>query len=39
MRVRINVGHIFDEGENRHPNVVEIPVHVPDPRNKVDGSP
>ena len=39
VRVTINVGNIFDEGENRYPNVVEAPVHVPDPRNKVDGSP
>jgi hypothetical protein len=26
---------IFDEGENRYPNVAEVRIHVPDPRNKV----
>ena len=36
VRVRINVPGIFDEGENRYPNVVETMIHVPDPRNKVD---
>ena len=39
VRVRINVGNkkgpIFDEGENRYPNVVEAPIHVPSPRKKV----
>jgi hypothetical protein len=39
VRVTINVGSIFDEGENRYPNVVQTVVHVPNPRNKVDGSP
>ena len=51
VRVRINVGSpksgstkggpIFDEGENRYPNVVELPIHVPNPRKKVavDDSP
>lgn len=38
VRVTINEAGIFDEGENRYPNVVEIKIHVPDPRNKVDGS-
>ena len=37
VRVTINVGSIFDEGENRYPNVAQVPVHVPSPRNKVDG--
>ncbi|HSD88881.1 MAG TPA: lysyl oxidase family protein [Kofleriaceae bacterium] len=39
VRVSINLGGMFDEGENRYPNVVEAQIHVPDPRNKVDGSP
>jgi hypothetical protein len=39
VRVTINIGGIFDEGENRYPNVVQAPVHVPDPRTKVAGSP
>jgi hypothetical protein len=37
VRVQINAVGIFDEGENRYPNVVEIPIYVPDPRNKVSG--
>lgn len=36
LRVRINIPGMFDEGENRYPNIVEIPVKVPDPRNKVE---
>jgi hypothetical protein len=34
-------GPIFDEGQNKYPNVVETRIHVPDPRNKVpiDSSP
>jgi Lysyl oxidase len=41
VRVEINAAHTFSEGANRYPNVVEAPVHVPDPRNKVtiDNSP
>jgi hypothetical protein len=41
VRVTINVGRIFDEGENRYPNVVEAPIHIPSPRKKVavDDSP
>ena len=35
VRVTINIGPIFDEGQNRYPNVVETGIHVPDPRNKV----
>ncbi|MSQ26893.1 MAG: hypothetical protein EXR51_01975 [Dehalococcoidia bacterium] len=43
VRVTINLGSkkggktvpIFDEGSNRYPNVVETPIHVPDPRNKL----
>jgi hypothetical protein len=33
--VRITVNPIFDEGENRYPNVIEAIIHIPDPRNKV----
>ena len=41
VHVEINAAHTFDEGSNRYPNVVEAPIHVPDPRNKVtvDNSP
>ncbi|HEX9304683.1 MAG TPA: lysyl oxidase family protein [Thermoanaerobaculia bacterium] len=41
VQVTINDTPIFDEGENRYPNVVETAIHVPDPRNKVaiDNSP
>jgi hypothetical protein len=28
-------GPIFDEGQNRYPNVAETRIHVPDPRKKV----
>jgi hypothetical protein len=35
VQVTINAAGTFDEGENRHPNVVETTIHVPDPRNKV----
>jgi hypothetical protein len=33
--VDINMSGTFDEGENRYPNVIEAPIHVPDPRKKV----
>ena len=40
LRVTINKGKagrgIFDEGENRYPNVVEVRVTLPDPRQKVE---
>ena len=36
VRVTINLAHIFDEGENRYPNVIQTPIHVPSPRKKVD---
>jgi hypothetical protein len=41
VRVRINLAGTFDEGTNRYGNVVQTPVHIPDPRNKVtiDNSP
>ena len=41
VRVTINLAHIFDEGANRYPNVMETPIHVPSPRKKVaiDNSP
>lgn len=35
VRVEVNVAEIFDEGENRYPNVIETVIHVPDPRQKV----
>lgn len=35
VHVEINAAHTFSEGANRYPDVVETPVHVPDPRNKV----
>ena len=39
LRVTINKGKkgngIFDEGINRYPNTIEVPVTLPDPRNKV----
>jgi hypothetical protein len=35
VRVDINMSGTFDEGENRYPNVIEAPIHVPDPRKKV----
>ncbi len=35
VRVEINTAGTFDEGANRYPNVVEILIHVPDPRHKV----
>lgn len=42
VRASVNGGaspeaRIFDEGEDRYPNFVEVVIHVPDPRNKVDG--
>ena len=41
VRVTVNLIGIFDEGENRYPNVVQTPIHVPSPRKKVaiDNSP
>ncbi len=35
VRVTINSAGIFAEGENRYPNVVEVRVVIPKPRNKV----
>lgn len=38
VRVRLNTGEfspIFDEGENRYPNVTEVIVNIPSPRRKV----
>ena len=35
VRVTLNKAGIFDEGENRHPNVTEVTIRVPDPRKKV----
>jgi hypothetical protein len=40
VRVSLNTGQfspIFDEGQNRYPNVTEVRVTIPRPRNKVDG--
>ena len=34
----INKAGLFDEGENRYPDVIVVKIHIPDPRNKVDGS-
>ena len=41
VRVTVNLIGIFDEGQNRYPNVVQTPIHVPSPRKKVaiDNSP
>jgi hypothetical protein len=44
VRASINGGprkqdRIFAEGQDRYPNFVQVEIHVPDPRNKVDGSP
>jgi Lysyl oxidase len=39
VRVEINAAGTFDEGMDRHSNVIETIVHVPNPRHKVDGSP
>ena len=39
VRVSINTGQfspIFDEGENRYPNVIEVAVKIPSPRKKVE---
>ena len=36
VQVTINDTPIFDEGANVYPNTIETPIHVPDPRNKVD---
>jgi len=36
VRVTINQLPIFDEGQNRYPNVVQTPIHVPSPRKKVE---
>jgi len=36
VRVTVNLIGIFDEGQNRYPNVVQTPIHVPSPRKKVD---
>ena len=41
VEVTVNAIGLFDEGENRYPNTVTAPVHVPNPRKKVqvDDSP
>lgn len=41
VRVTVNLIGIFDEGQNRYPNVIQTPIHVPSPRKKVaiDNSP
>lgn len=38
VRITLNSAQIFDEGQNRYPDVVEVQIHVPNPRNKVDDS-
>ena len=35
VRTAINMAGMFDEGQNRYPNVVDVRIHVPDPRKKV----
>jgi len=35
VRVTINAAGTFPEGQNRYPNTIEAPIHIPDPRNKV----
>jgi len=35
VRVTLNKEAIFDEGENRYPNLTEVAIHVPNPRKKV----
>jgi len=35
VRVEINLGGIFPEGANRYTNVIQVRIHVPDPRKKV----
>lgn len=35
VRVTINAAGSVDEGSNRYPNVVEAPIHVPDPGRKL----
>ncbi|MBS1188845.1 MAG: hypothetical protein H6R10_637 [Rhodocyclaceae bacterium] len=37
VRVNINVSGSFDEGANRYPNTVEVPVHVPAPGQPLTG--
>jgi hypothetical protein len=41
VRVTINQAGTFDEGQNRYPNVISAPIHIPSPRKKVaiDDSP
>ena len=36
MRVTINAAGTFPEGQNRYSNTIQAPIHVPDPRNKVN---
>ena len=36
VRVHINLIGIFDEGANLYPDIVDVLVHIPKPRNKVD---
>ncbi|MEQ1898512.1 MAG: lysyl oxidase family protein [Vicinamibacterales bacterium] len=35
VRVTLNSGGIFHEGQDRYPNVTEVTIRVPDPRKKV----
>lgn len=37
VRITINASGSFDEGEDRYPDTVEVPVHIPDPNQKLDG--
>lgn len=36
VRVSINVSGSFDEGQDRYPNTVLVPVHIPDPNRHLD---
>jgi hypothetical protein len=35
VHAEVNAAGIFEEGQNRYPDVIEARIHVPDPRNKV----
>jgi len=37
VRVTINKAGLFDEGQNVYPDVLDVPIRIPKPRNKVDG--
>lgn len=39
VRVTINAAGSFDEGEDRHPNVAEVPIHLPPPGRALNPPP